>query len=57
MNVHTIDGGGVASDIRLRDLPVGRDASSLYVVDYGSAGRRKRGAAPITLTRIPVDLQ
>jgi hypothetical protein len=57
MNIHTLEGAGVASDIRLPDLPVGRDATSLYVVDYGAAGRRVRGNAPISLFRIPVDRQ
>jgi len=54
MNVHAIDGAGVASDIRLPDLPVGRDATSLYVVDYGSGGRRAVGREPIALLRVPV---
>lgn len=53
MNVHTIDGAGVAGDIRLPDLPVGRDATSLYVVDYGSGGRRTMGVDPIALLRVP----
>jgi hypothetical protein len=54
MNVHTLDGAGVASDIRLPDLPVGRDATSLYVVDYGPGGRRVSGRDPISLLRIPM---
>ena len=54
MNVHTLDGAGVASDIRLPDLPVGRDATSLYVVDYGHTGRRTRGSDPFWLVKIPV---
>jgi hypothetical protein len=57
MNVHTLEGAGVVSDIRLPDLPVGRDATSLYVVDYGPTGRRVRGSAPISLIRIPIDRQ
>jgi hypothetical protein len=54
MNVHTLDGTGVASDLRLPDLPVGRDATSLYVIDYGPRGRRAAGRDPISLLRIPV---
>jgi hypothetical protein len=54
MNVHTMEGLGVASDIRLPDLPVGRDGSSLYVVDYGPKGRRALGRDPISLLRIPI---
>ncbi len=57
MNVHTLDGAGLASDIRLPDLPVGRDATSLYVVDYGPGGRRRMGTGPISLIRIPVGRQ
>ena len=57
MNVHGIDGTSVASDVRLPDLPVGRDATSIYVVDYGLGGRRRIGRGPISLVRIPVDWQ
>ncbi len=57
MNVHTLDGAGVASDVRLPDLPVGHDASSVYVIDYGQTGRRRIGAGSMTLTRIPVERQ
>ena len=55
MNVHALDGTGLVSDRRLPDLPVGRDATSLYVIDYGIGGRRIKGSNPITLLRIPID--
>jgi hypothetical protein len=55
MNVHRLDGTGVTSDVRLPDVPVGRDATSLYVVDYGPGGRRPIGRDPISLMRIPID--
>jgi hypothetical protein len=54
MNVHTVDGAGVVSDVRLRDLPVGRDDSGLYVVDYGNAGRRPLGSDSIWLVRVAI---
>jgi hypothetical protein len=57
MNVHGLDGTGRTSDIRLPDLPVGRDGSSLYVVHYGRSGRRARSSDAISLFRIPIDLQ
>lgn len=55
LNVHGLAGDRLVSDVGLPDLPVGRDATSLYVIDYGPGGRRMRGADPITLLRIPVD--
>jgi hypothetical protein len=57
MNLHSLDGTGLASDIRLPNLPVGRDDTSLYVVDYGAGGRRRIGKGVISLFRIPVDFQ
>lgn len=54
MNVHSTDGDGVVSDVRLRDLPVGRDDRALYVVDYGNAGRRLLSADPVWLMRVAV---
>jgi hypothetical protein len=57
MNLHSLAGTGLASDIRLPDMPVGRDATSLYVVDYGASGRRRIGHGAISLFRIPVDFQ
>lgn len=55
MNVHSLDGVRLQSDLRLPDLPVGRDDSSLLVVDYGANGRRKLGRDTFSLVRIPVD--
>lgn len=40
MNLHTSAGEGLVSDVRLPDLPVGRNGAHLLVVDYGEAGRR-----------------
>jgi hypothetical protein len=54
MNLHTLDGRGVVCDIGLPGLPVGRDDTSLYVVDYGASGRRRFGTEPVTLVRVPV---
>jgi hypothetical protein len=53
VNIHALDGTGLVSDLRLPDLPVGRDATSLYVIDYGVGGRRITGSDPISLLRIP----
>ena len=53
INVHALDGSGLVSDVRLPDLPVGRDDKNLYVIDYGTAGRRL-GAEKITLLRYPI---
>ena len=38
MNIHLLDGFGLASDVRLPDLPVARDEDNLYVLDYGPGG-------------------
>ena len=54
MNVHSLDGEGIVSDIRLPDLPVARDDENLYVLDYGPGGRRRVGSGPVTLISIPV---
>jgi hypothetical protein len=53
MNVHALDGTALVSDVKLPDFPVGRDDTHLYVVDYGSAGRRN-GGERATLVRIPI---
>ena len=53
VNLYSRDGAPLVSDIPLSDLPVGRDSSHLYVIDYGPMGRRP--AAPgVRLLRIPV---
>lgn len=54
MNVHSLDGSGIVSDIRLPGLPVARDAENLYVIDYGARGRRRAGTGDVTLISIPV---
>jgi len=35
MNIHSIEGRRLVSDIRLPEVPTGRDDTHLYVVDYG----------------------
>jgi hypothetical protein len=54
MNIYDGDGVPLTSDVRLPDLPVGRDATHLYSIDYGPQGR---GESPdrVTLVRIPVE--
>ena len=54
MNLHTAGGEGLVSDIRLPDLPVGRDGGHLLVIDYGEAGRWGDGDR-VDLLRIPMD--
>ena len=54
MNLHTAAGEGLVSDIRLPDLPVGRDGGYLLVIDYGEAGRWG-DTDRIDLLRIPID--
>ena len=46
VNLYSRDGTPLVSDIRLSDMPVGRDSSHLYVIDYGAPGRRP--AAPVS---------
>lgn len=53
MNVLTADGRPVHVDVRLPELPVGRDAEAIYVVDYGQAGRQGAHEA-VTVLRIAV---
>jgi hypothetical protein len=53
MNVHTIAGEALVSDVRLANLPVGRDDRHLFVVDYGAGGRRA-GTHNLTLVRYPI---
>lgn len=55
-NLHRLDGTGVLSDVRLPDLPVGRDETSLYVVDHGQGGRGSPGTT-VALLRIEVGPQ
>ena len=53
MNLHALSGGRLVSDIRLPGMPVGRDASHVYAIDYGAGGRT---ASPdsVRVLRIPV---
>lgn len=53
MNIHSLDGTGEMSDIRLAGLPVARDDRGLYVLDYGPDGRRM-GTDHLTLIRYPI---
>ena len=53
MNIHSLDGAPLVSDVRLPDLPVARDDRNLYVLDYGRGGRRI-GTDRVTLIRYPI---
>ena len=53
LNLHSLDGTGLVSDIALAGRPVGRDESNLYVVDYGPGGRRPE-AKSVRLLQIPI---
>ena len=53
MNVHALDGSGLVSDVKLPDLPIGRDETHLYAIDFGSEGRRN-AADRLRLVRIPI---
>ena len=53
MNLYGTDGRRLVSDIRLPDLPVGRDESHVLVMDYGAAGRRSK-ASQLRLLKIRV---
>lgn len=55
MNLHDArTGEGLVSDIRLPDLPVGRDGEHLLVLDYGPAGGRRHDTDRLDLVRIPI---
>lgn len=54
MNLHSTDGEGLVSDIRLPDRPVGRDGGNILVIDYGEAGWWG-DTDRIDLLRIPID--
>ena len=53
MNLHSLDGTGLVSDISLPGRPVGRDESHIYVVDYSRGGRPPE-AKSVRLLRIPI---
>ena len=53
MNVHTLDGRRMVSDIKLPGMPIGRDDTHIYVTDYGPEGRHGAPAA-LKILRIPV---
>lgn len=53
MNVHRLDGTPVALDLALRDMPVARDASHLYVLVLGDA-RRGVGADRVEVDVVPI---
>lgn len=52
LNLYTLDGTIVESDIPLPGLPVGRDDEELFVVDYGS--QERRAGVPARLVAIGV---
>lgn len=53
MNIHDLDGRPLVSDIRLSNLPVGRDDSNLYVVGRAE-DRRGPGGSEQQLMQIPI---
>jgi hypothetical protein len=53
MNIYAHDGTPLVSDARLPDLPIGRDDTHLYAVDYGPAGRGN-SSERVRLARIPI---
>ena len=53
MNIHDLNGQPLVSDIRLLNLPVGRDDANLYVVGRAE-DRRGPGTATQELLQIPV---
>ncbi len=53
LNLHSYDGDGLVSDIRLPGLPLGRDDTHLLFIDWGSAGRRA-AFDEVDLVRVPV---
>ena len=55
MNVYTLSGELVKSDIPLPDLAVGQDNEGVFVVDYGELGLGRAGdKMNATLVRIAV---
>ena len=53
LNLHARDGRRLVADIGLPELPVGRDADGIYVVDYGEDGRQG-SHTELAILRIPV---
>ena len=53
MNIHDLEGRPLVSDIRLWNLPVGRDDANLYVVGRAE-DRRGPGTTEQELVQIPV---
>ena len=53
LNLHSLEGRGLVSDIRLPGCPVGWDQQNLYTVDYGAGGRNSAPDA-VSILRVPV---
>jgi hypothetical protein len=53
MNLYTLDGEGLISDIALPDLPLGHDDRAIYVADYGKTGRQS-ATDRMHIVRIPL---
>lgn len=53
MNLYSVDGDRLVSDIRLPGLPAGSDNGQLLVLDYGSLGRRAN-ATQIEVKKVPI---
>lgn len=54
-DVFDADGRGLVADLSLPDVPIGRGADLIYVVDYGSAGRGADGIDSVRLLGISVE--
>ena len=55
LNLHGRGGRRLVADIGLPELPIGRDADGIYVVDYGENGRQG-SHLEVSILRIPVKI-
>ena len=53
INIHSINGRPLVSDIKLPGMPIGRDDTHFYVTDYGLDGRHS-APSRLKVLRIPV---
>jgi hypothetical protein len=53
MNLHSLDGRKLVSDIALPGMPIGWDGDGLYAVDYGQAGRHSTPES-VEILRVPL---
>jgi hypothetical protein len=54
VNVFGYDGRAIVSDAALPDLPVARDADSLYTISYGPGGRHVTSDRRLEIARFPL---